>query len=180
MILDKKAKFRIAYVKANSNTVLSTTRSMDPYRLAIDYKYKVLDYYNKLLTHKPSFLLFVANPWFNTEMRDYSGFNEIFYRALSRRVFIELIKKTDDISLYYPELAGKGLRVCDIANLISGLIFIDDKSVMHTGNDQYKAYIYTNPNAKNRYLTKNDFDVLHWSPSAQQPDVIEDFMHDNY
>lgn len=174
------AKFRIAYAKPNSNTVLSTMRTMDPYRLAIDYKYKVLDYYNKLLICKPSFILFVANPWFNKEMNDFSAFNETFYRALSRRVFIELSKKEDDMGPYYPEIAGKGLKICDIASLVSGLIFIDDKSIMHTGEDRYKAYIYTNPNAKNRYLTKYDFDILRWSPSAQQPTVIEDFMYDNY
>jgi len=176
----EKAKFRIAYAKPGSNTVLSTTRSMDPYRLAIDYKYKVLDYYNKLLTYKPSFILFVSNPWFNTEMRDFSGFNETFYRALSRRVFIELSKMKDDMGIYYPELKYKGLKICDICCLISGLIFIDDNSVLKTGKELYKAYIYTNPNAKNRYLRKNDFDILNWTPSAQQPAIIEDFIYDNY
>lgn len=174
------AKFRIAYAKPGSNTVLSTMRSMNPYRLAVDYRYKVLDYYNKLLISKPSFILFVSNPWFNTEMRDFNGFNETFYRALSRRVFIELSRKTDDMGLYYPELSGKNLKICDIANLVSGLIFIDDKSIKYTGKDQYKTYIYTNPNAKNKYLTKNDFDILQWSPAVQQPEVIEDFMYDNY
>lgn len=174
------AKFRIAYAKPGSNTVLSTMRTMNPYRLAIDYKYKVLDYFNKLLICKPSFILFVANPWFNKEMNGFSAFNETFYRALSRRVFIELTKKSDDMGLYYPELSGKGLKICDVASLVSGLIFIDDKSAMHTGEDQYKAYIYTNPNAKNSYIRKYDFDILSWSPSSQQPSVIEDFIHDNY
>ena len=27
---------------------------------------------------------------------------------------------------------------------------------------------------------KNDFDILNWSVSAQQPTVIEDFIYDNY
>ncbi len=113
-------------------------------------------------------------------MNDYSGFNETFYRALSRRVFIELSKKTDDMGMYYPELSDKGLKICDIASLVSGIIFIDDKSIFQTGKELYKAYIYTNPNAKNKYLTKNDFEILHWSSSVQQPIVIEDFMYDNY
>lgn len=33
-----KLQFRIAYVKPDKNTVLTTSRSMNPYRLAIDYK----------------------------------------------------------------------------------------------------------------------------------------------
>ena len=176
----KVAKFRIAYAKPGLNTVLSTMRTMNPYRLALDYKYKVLDYYNKLLINKPSFILFVANPWFNKETNDFSAFNETFYRALSRRVFFELTKKLDDMGLYYPELSGKDLKICDIASLISGIIFIDDKSILLTGEDQYKAYIYTNPNATNGYIKNYDFDILSWSPSTKQPSVIEDFMYDIY
>ena len=41
---------------------------MEPYKLAIDYKYKILDYYNKLLISEPSLITFVINPWFNQEL----------------------------------------------------------------------------------------------------------------
>jgi len=174
-----KAKFRIAYGKPGANTVLTTTRSMDPIKLAIDYKYKILDYYNKLLIYKPSFILFVANPWFNKEMNVFSDFNETFYRALSRCVFMELSKITDDMSIYYPELANKGLKISDIARLVSGIIFISDNSILQTGKKMNDVYIYTNPNAKNEYLTKSSFGELHLTHQAHQPTVIEDFSYGN-
>lgn len=175
-----KAKFRIAYTKAGANTVLTTMRSMDPYRLASDYKYKVLDYYNKLLIQKPSFITFVANPWFNKEMSDYSGFDDTFYRSLARRVFVELTKNDEDMGNYYEKLVSKNVKISDVAKLISGIIFIDDHSILETGKDLYKVYIFTNPNATNKSLEKHDFDILRWSHGVQQPIMFDDFRNDNY
>jgi len=174
------AKFRIAYTKDKGNTILSTMRSMEPYRLASDYKYKPLGYYNKLFYDKPSFLVFVANPWFNQEMSDFIGFNDVFYRSLARRTFVELTQNNDDMGNYYPDLAGKGLKIMDVAKCITGLIFIDDHSIMEKGNDIYKVRIYLNPNAINKRMGKYDFDILRWSHSKIQPLVIEDFQYDNY
>jgi len=175
-----QANFRIAYAGSGTNTVLSTTRSMDPYRLASDYKYKVLDYYNKLLISKPSFITLVSNPWFNKEMSDFAGFDDTFYRALARRAFMELTKNTEDMGAYFPELLGKGLKICDVAKLISGIIFIDDHSILETGEKQNRVYIFTNPNATNKSLGKYDFDIFRWSHFAVQPRMIEDFRNDNY
>ena len=175
-----KAKFRIAYIGTGSNAVLTTMRSMDPYRLASDYKYKVLDYYNKLLISKPSFITFVANPWFNREMSDFAGFDDTFYRALARRTFMELTKNDDDMGDYFEELIGKNIKISDVAKLISGIIFIDDHSILEAGKNLYKVYIFTNPNAKNKTLGKFDFDILRWSHFAQQPAMIDDFRNDNY
>lgn len=175
-----KAKFRITYKSQETNTVLTTMRSMCPYRLARDYKYKLLDYYNKLLMNEPSFITLVANPWFNKEINDFNGFNEVFYRALSRRVFMELTKNTDDMGIYYSELRGKNIKICDIAKLITGIIFIDDNSILKTGKDIYKIYVFTNPNSTNKNFSKFDFDILAWSRFAQQPSIIDDFKYDNY
>jgi hypothetical protein len=180
LVSGEKAKFRIAYSGNGTNTVLMTQRSMYPYRLAQDYKYKVLDYYNKLLKTKPSFITLVTNPWFNKEMNDFDGFNEEFYRALSRRAFIELSRMTDDMGDLYPELKGKGLKICDVSKLITGIIFIEDHSIQKNDKEIYKTYIYTNPNAENKKLTKYDFDILHWSLNTIQPSMIDDFNYDNY
>lgn len=180
LLSGEKAKFRIAYSGSGRNTVLTTQRSMYPYRLAVDYKYKVLDYYNKLLKGEPSLLTFVTNPWFNKEMNDFDGFNEIFYRSLARRVFIELGRNDEDMGAYYPDLVGKGLKISDVAKCITGIVFIDDNSVMKSDKELYKAYIYTNPNAVNKRLSKYDFDILHWSSDSIQPSMIDDFRYDNY
>ncbi len=176
----QEATFSMAYSKPKKNTVLMTLRSMNAYRLAEDYKYKILDYYNKLLIKEPSFITFVFNSWFNTEIYDFDKFNESFYRALARRTFIELTKNKDDMGLYYPELMGRGLKIKNVASLITGIIFIEDHSITKTGNEMYNAFIYLNPNAKNTVLHIHDFDCLKWSKSPKYSPVIEDFEYDNY
>jgi len=173
------ASFRIAYTKQGMNTVLSTMRIMEPYKLAVDYKYKILDYYNKLLIKKPSLITFVINPWFNQELNTSQDFLSTFYRSLSRRIFMELTKDTTDMGFIYPELSGKNLKISDIAGLITGIVYINDNSILKTGNDINDVYIYLNPNATNQVLTRSDFDILNWSRQIKYP-FIEDFYYDNY
>lgn len=113
-------------------------------------------------------------------MNDFSWFNETFYRALSRRVFIELSRDNNDMGDIYPELSGKGIKIKDVASLVSGIIFIDDHSILQKDDQIYNVYIYTNPNSTNTKITKINLDILHWSRFAKQPTVIEDFINDNY
>lgn len=175
-----KASFRISYSKTDRNTVLTTMREMEPYKLAIDYKYKILDYYNKLLIKEPSLITFVINPWFNQELNMSKGeFFSTFLRSLSRRIFIELTKDNTNLSTIYPELNGKNLKISDIASKISGLIFIKDNSVMESGKEINDVYIYLNPNATNTILKRSDFNILSWSSNINQP-FIDDFFYDNY
>ena len=176
----RQLNIRIAYPKKGGGTLLLTTRSVNPYRLAMNYKYKILDYYNKLLNNQACFIIFVINPWFNDEINDFSSNNIIFYRALTRRIFIELINDKQNIGNIVNDLAGTKLTVSDIVSLISGIIFIEDKSITLTGNDIYNVYFYANPNAKNRKLDRYDFEILRWSHYVKQPTVIEDFEFDNY
>jgi hypothetical protein len=175
-----KASFRISYSKPGKNTVLTTTRVMDPYKLAIDYKYKILDYYNKLLIKEPSLITFVINPWFNQELNISRGeFFSAFLRSLSRRVFMELTKNDIDMETIFPDLIGHNLKISDVAKKITGIIFIKDNSIMESGKDINDVYIYLNPNATNRRLTSTDFNILNWSPEIKQP-FIDDFHNDNY
>lgn len=173
------ASFRIEYTKKDKFTILSTMRIMEPYSIAIDYKYKILDYYNKLLTNKPSLITFVVNPWFNQELNTSTEFLNTFYRSLSRRIFIELTKDSTDMAEIYPELANLNLKISDIASLISGIVFIHDNSVLKSGKDIFDTYIFLNPNSKNGVLTRSNFDILSWSPEIEQP-FIDDFYYDNY
>ncbi|MCL2185396.1 MAG: hypothetical protein FWB86_06045 [Treponema sp.] len=173
-------KIRIAYSGKGKGAMLSTTRIIDPYRLAMDYKYKVLDYYNKFIFNDAFFLVFVINPWFNNEITEFYNNNETFYRSLARRVFIELVNDNQNMDKFNDEFTGKSIRVCDIVSLISGIVFIEDKSITLKGNDVYKVYFYTNPNAKNKRVKRFDFDILRWSHLAKQPSIVEDFEFDNY
>lgn len=171
--------FRISYPKPGKNNVLTTTRVLDPYKLANDYKYKVLDYYNKLLVKEPSLLTFVINPWFNSELNMDKQFLRVFLRSLSRRVFIELVKDETDLEKFFPELTGKKITIAEVAKKISGIIFIYDESILKEKKDINDVYIYLNPNATNRVLKERDFDILRWSPEINQP-FIDDFTNDNY
>ena len=174
------ASFRISYAQPGKNTILSTIREMEPYKLAINYKYKILDYYNKLLINEPSLITFVINPWFNQELNISIGeFFSTFLRSLSRRVFIELTNDDTDMGTIFPELVGQNLKISDVAKKITGIIFIKDNSIKQSGEDVNDVYIYLNPNSTNKVLTRSDFDILNWTPKIKQP-FIDDFYYDNY
>ena len=68
-----------------SHVTLSTMREIDVYKLASDYKYKILDYYNKLLINEPSLITLVINPWFNKELNILIKNLSNLLRSLSRR-----------------------------------------------------------------------------------------------
>jgi hypothetical protein len=175
----ESANFRISYTKTGKNTILQTMREMEPYKLAVNYKYKILDYYEKLLISEPSLITFVANPWFNQELNPFDEFVPTFYRALSRRVFMELTKDQTDMGTIYPKLQGKNIKISTVAEKISGIIFINDRSVTKSDGEIYETFIYLNPNATNKKLYRRDFDILNWSPKVKQP-FIDEFYYDNY
>lgn len=177
----EEVSFRIAYAeKPGEKIVLTTMKEINPFRLAENYKYKILDYYNKFLISEPSLITFVINPWFNEEiiLHDHK-FTHAFLRSLSRRVFIELIRDERDLSVLHPELSGKGIKISTIASKVTGIVFIMDRSVLKSGEDINDVHIYLNPKATNRLLTWNDFDILSWSAGAIHP-LIDDFANDNY
>jgi len=178
----RNLSFKISYAKAGKNTVLTTFREFDPYKLAIDYEYKILDYYTKLLIDEPSLITFVINPWFNQELNiRKDDFLQTFFRSLSRRVFMNLTKDDRDMQLLFPELKGMNLRISDVAKKISGIIFIKDNSIMKSESKINDTYIYLNPNATNKVLTISDFNILNWSPEPEiQRPFIDDFYYDNY
>jgi len=155
-------------------------REMEPYRLANNYKYKILDYYNKLLIDEPSLITFVINPWFNRELNTSSiEFLITFFRSLSRRVFMELTKDQRNMDTFFPELVGKNLKISDVAQKITGIVYVIDNSIMKTGENTNDVYLYLNPNATNKLLTRLDFTILSWSQKIRKP-FIDDFYYDNY
>lgn len=161
LISGEKASFSISYPKQGKNNVLMTMREMNPYMLANDYKYKILDYYNKFLIKEPSLITFVLNPWFNSEMMlSDDKFLDVTLRSLSRRIFIELTKDGTDLSILFPHLSGKGITVSDVACKVSGIIFIKNHSIKKTVSEMNDVHIYLNPNATNKVLSSRDFDIL--------------------
>lgn len=172
-------EFRISY-KDTGRSIHVSEDHFNPYQAAARNKYKVLEYYNKLLTEEPTLLIFVLNPWFNEEMLgDLGNANEVFYRSLARRVFIELKNDQRDLKDYIPTVKHS-LTVSEISKKISGILFIEDHSITKTGKELYTSYLYLNPNATNRVLTTGSFHILDWSSNGFRPKVIDDFKNDNY
>lgn len=181
LISGKRISFTIAYPKNNGGIILQTIREYDPYKLAKDYKYKILDYYSKLLITKPSLITWVINPWFNKEMNNGAGIFEIaFMRSLARRIFMDLSNDKTMMSAYFDDFQGeKDISVSEISKLVSGLVFIFDNSVLGYIDTLYDSYVYLNPNATNQVLTSRDFDILSWGPTKYKP-FVDDFQNDCY
>ena len=175
-------KFSIAYPDQKGLVTLTTMSSMDPFEVAKHSRFKFVDiaYAKKLLLNVPSFLFFVSNPWFNPEINDFSDFNRQYYRAVTRRVFVELTRSTQRAQEVFPEFTDASITIGEIAEKVTGIIFLEDKSITVSGGLPYRTYIYLNPNATNSALTENDFRILSTRQSGVCPEVIEDFRNDNY
>jgi hypothetical protein len=174
--------FSMAYPKSGrNNIILQTLREVDPYMLARDYRYKILDYYSKFIFSEPSLITWVVNPWFNAEMNGGPDeFRKTFLRSLARRIFMELSKDTTMMSQYFPTFMEKNdMSVSEISKLISGVVFIFDNSVLGNLDNLYDSYIYLNPHATNKQLIASDFNLLSWSKSKYRP-LIDDFQNDCY
>lgn len=169
--------FRIEY----SDTI-STVREYSPFAMAEAYKYKFLDYGSKLLDNEYSVITMVRNPYFNEETVDFGDFNNMFYRSLARRTFIELNRMKDDASLYSSGYAQGRIRVRDVAKNLAGIIFIDDNSPSESDeNKLYSVYFYLNPNyAVKKPLTIRKLEKYFRNGRESQIKDFDDFKWDNY
>lgn len=173
--------FKISY-----DGILTTMQSKCPYELAQFDKYKYLNYYDKLLDTDYSLLTFVVNPWFNRQIDEFGGFNELYYRSVCRRVFMELKNDTTPANKYVESIKNEIITVSDISKSIAGILFIEDKSVKKEEDGiLYKSYLYLNPNYTNkvedkRPLKKRDFSSAFDYSSFAKMVIIDDFQDDNY
>ena len=169
--------FRIEY-----SDTLSTVKEYSPFAMAEAYKYKFLDYGSKLLDDEYSVITMVRNPWFNDETVDFGDFNNIFYRSLARRTFIELDRIKDEASVYSSSYSTGKIKVRDVARNLAGIIFIDDESPSESDEaNLYSAYFYLNPNYKNkRPLTIRKLEKYFRNERESQIKDFDDFKWDNY
>ena len=124
----------------------------------------------------------VRNPYFNEETVDFGDFNNMFYRSLARRTFIELNRMKDDASLYSSGYAQGRIRVRDVAKNLAGIIFIDDNSPSESDeNKLYSVYFYLNPNyAVKKPLTIRKLEKYFRNERESQIKDFDDFKWDNY
>ncbi len=172
-----KFNFKIEY-----SNILSTVKEYSPFAMAEAYKYKFLDYGNKLVDDEYSVITIVKNPWFNEETVDFGDFNNLFYRSLSRRTFMELFKMNNAAREFSPSYSQSDLKVSDISKSLAGIIFIDDKSAYTKSRENlYEAYFYLNPNYANlEPLTIRKIEKYFHNSFLPQIKDFDDFKWDNY
>lgn len=124
----------------------------------------------------------VKNPWFNEETVDFGNFNNMFYRSLSRRTFMELAKNDFPAKDYSSAYKTEKIKVCDVSKSIAGIVFIDDNSVRSKYyKSLYSAYIYLNPNYKNKTpLSIRSIEKFFRNKYEVQIKDFDDFKWDNY
>jgi hypothetical protein len=153
--------------------VNSTISAYSPYRHAEHTKDIVLKRYaKKLLKSKPFFLVFVNFPWFKQIVNDFANMNEYYYRALSRRTFVQYEHSKDKASEIIRGYKGKDTKR-HLARCLTGIIFIEDHSAK-VDDKLYKTFVYLNPNAKNKAMNLRSY--LDQLPN----EMLEDFSNDNY
>ena len=170
-------KFRIEY----SDTI-STVKEFSPFEQAQAYKFKFIDYGNKLIDNEYSLITMVKNPWFNKETVDFGNFNNLFYRSLARRTFMELLKIRRKAGVFSHGYFSSDISVREISRSIAGIIFIDDNSFSTKATEElYSAYIYLNPNYKNKPpLTIRILEKYFRNELEVQIKDFDDFKWDNY
>ncbi len=169
--------FRIQY----SDTI-TTVREYSPFAMAEAYKYKFLDYGSKLLDNEYSVITIVKNPWFNSETVDFGDFNNLFYRSLARRTFVELNRITEKAAVHSAVYNSTELTVKEVAQNLAGIVFIDDNSTTQKmQKNLYRAYFYLNPNYKNKSpLTIRSMEKYFRNKWQVQLEDFDDFKWDNY
>lgn len=130
-------------------------------------------YANKFLLEKPFMLVMVNHPWFNQIDSDSFGYNEILYRALSRRIFMQFRSNNKKMSEINSKFQGND-TIDDVSKCLSGIMFIDVHSAVDKGYP-YNWYIYANPRANKPIRLFPYFDSLQKGNGH-----IDDFSHDNY
>lgn len=176
-----KFNFKINYLSQKS-AFLSTVKEYSPFAMAESYKYKFLDYGNKLLDDEYSMITIVRNPWFNEETVDFGDFNNFFYRSLSRRTFMELLKIDSPAIDCSKSYSSRDILVSEVSKNLAGIVFIDDISPSSKNQENlYSVYIYLNPNysIKNP-LTIRKFEKYFRNEFECQIKDFDDFKHDNY
>ena len=150
--------------------------------MAQAYKYKFLDYGSKLLDTSYSMITMVKNPWFNAETVDFGWFNNIFYRSLSRRTFMELSKIKEPAQDFSDIYKTTEITVDTVSRNLAGIIFIDDNSTRSKYyKSLYSAYIYLNPNYKNLSpLSIQNLEKYFRNSFQVQIKDFDDFKWDNY
>lgn len=176
-LLQSKLRPEISYV-FNRGGVTTTMSWYDPHYRAKELAPTIFQRYaNKFMVRKPFLLVMVNHPWYNQVDTNVFGFNELMYRALARRVFMQYRHSIELASAVISQYRGEE-TMWEVSQHLSGIMFID----AHTTTKKehlHDIHLYLNPNAKNKIKGDNPyFDHLMYKPYCSF--IVDDFAHDNY
>lgn len=168
-------------IQPMSSRSMITEHDYHPYRQAENRHRQVLQKWHQLIEEGANLRVFVVHPWFNgINAQTFGGSQDVFFRALARRVFCGLTKDASAMD------DAPGLTVSDIASRLSGILFIVDHSaVAREGEDPstpeglMRGFLHQNPNTTGKANAELQFDQL-FSQNPHLFEVNDDFEHDNY
>ena len=174
--------------------VVVSEHGYNPYRQAARRRFAVLGDAHQFLRDGKNVLVYVVHPWFNFRNAiDFGGSQEVCFRALARRVFVELTK---DRQLLKSAASAKkcpaSLAVLEAAQRLSGIIFLVDYTVAPprdrgesipydpaTPLGVVEAFIYANPNVLASSDARHELERITENAVAIVRGY-DDFAHDNY
>lgn len=153
----------------------SAVSAYDPFLHAKNHHTLLFRHAKKFSKIRPSLIVFVAFPWFSEGVVTHLNCRDIFFRAFSRRFFCQYLKDVSPASAKLQNFVGQE-TVSDVTRHLSGVLFLDDKSVTASGANAAitQAHAFLNPNAHHKVSShfRHHLESLHV--------FTDDFEHDNY
>ena len=152
-------------------------RTYNPFAHAENFHKTPFNYVTKFVKDRPSIIVLVTFPWFNQVINDFAGFNQVFYRAMARRFFLQYKNDATKFKSYAPGFNGEH-TLYEVSQNLSGLIFLEDNTILSENPEitNVKAYAYSNPNAVNKLSHSLADNYLRSIAGIN----FDDFEHDNY
>lgn len=157
----------------------STISSYSPYRRAKELVGSVLcRYADKFLLRKSFMLVLVNHPWFNQADTGTLIGNEVLYRSLARRLFMQYRYMSAPMYTLNRKFTGRE-TIDEVTRKISAVMFIDVHSAKKEKSD-YSWYFYKNPRADNKMLSSEFYFRELGQAKRDMCREWDDFEDDNY
>jgi hypothetical protein len=152
--------FRIHY---QPKRIITSERYYSPSNHVESLKYFFLNHFDQVFINDKNLLVYVVHPWFNLiNTNDFLGKME-FIQGFSNACFNELILTEEKISKVLGKWSDIDVKVKDIAQRISGILFLFDNNVVkHSSynsdnfNSIIEGHLFLNPNSLYGF---NDLDI---------------------
>lgn len=149
------------------------TSIFDPYKSAARNNKSIFKHANKFHVNMPFILVYVISPLFSGPINPKFGDMKEYYRAFSRRVFIQYQHEKANLANWNREYSGKML-LGETSKYLTGILYIEDRL---ESERPLIGYLYLNPNAKNKIKDRFESELITHGWIAESLDT---FKHDNY